>query len=63
MEGIDTVDAILSKIYLKADFEKKDKEKEERAKIDIRKLKINRLEKLILPTSPISLMIDHTKKI
>nr|WP_294861142.1 hypothetical protein [uncultured Fluviicola sp.] len=63
MEGIETIDAVLSKVYPKKDFEKKDKEKEERTKIDIKKMKMDRLEKLLVPTSPISLMINHSKKI
>ncbi|WP_341899736.1 hypothetical protein [Fluviicola taffensis] len=63
MEGIETVDAILSKVYPKADFEKKDKEREERAKIDIKKLKMDRLEKLLVASAPISLIIDSKKKL
>lgn len=63
MEGIETVDAILSRNFPRIDFERKDKEKESRAKIDIKKLKIVHLEKLLVPTLPISLMIDHKKKL
>ncbi|MNU93367.1 hypothetical protein D3C71_833090 [compost metagenome] len=63
MEGIETADAILSQIYPKVDFEKKDREKEERARIDIKKLKMDRLEKVFVPVSPISLMINHTEKL
>lgn len=63
MEGIETVDAILSKFYPKADFEKKDNKREERAKIDIKRLKMDRLEKLSVSSAPISLMIDSKKKL
>lgn len=63
MEGIETVDAILSRIYPRIDFEQKDKRKESNAKIDIKKLKMDHLEKLLVPTLPISLMIDHKKKL
>jgi hypothetical protein len=63
MEGIETADAILSKVFPKSDFEKKDREREERVKIDIKKLKMDHLEKLLVPVSPVSLMIDDTRKI
>lgn len=63
MEGIETVDAILSKFYPKADFEKKDNKIEESVKIDIKRLKMDRLEKLLVFSAPISLIIDSKKKL
>jgi hypothetical protein len=62
MEGIGTADALLSQVYPRAAFEKKDREREERARIDIRRLKMDRLEKLMLPATPVSLMLNHAKK-
>lgn len=62
MEGIETADAILSQIYPKVHFEKKDRVKEERVCIDIRKLKMDRLEQVFVPVSPISLIINHMEK-
>ncbi|MNJ83698.1 hypothetical protein D3C87_11200 [compost metagenome] len=63
MEGIETADAILSQVYPKAHFEIKDQAKEARARIDIKKLKMDRLEQVFVPASPISLMINHTEKL
>lgn len=62
MEGIETADAILSQIYPKTDFEMKDKAKEECVRIEIRKLKMDRLEQVFVPVSPVSLMINHAEK-
>lgn len=62
MEGIETADAILSQVYPKAHFEKKDQVKEESARIDIRKLKMDRLEQVFVPVSPISLIVNHAEK-
>lgn len=61
MEGIGTADAILSQVYPQSDFAEKDRLKQERVYIAIRQFKMDRLEKLHLPLSPVSLMIDHTK--
>ncbi len=63
MEGIETVDAILSTLYPGADFEQKMKLREERAKIDIKQLKMDRLESVCEPLTPISLIMDYTQKI
>lgn len=62
MEGIETVDAILSTVYPGSDFDRKMKQREERAKIDIKQIKMDRLESVFEPLSPVSLMIDFTKK-
>lgn len=63
MEGIETADAILSRVYLKVHFEEKDQAKEKKVCIDIRKLKMDRLEQVFLPVSPVSLIINHEKKL
>lgn len=63
MEGIETADAILSKIFPGADLEQKMNKTEEPARITIQKLKMDRLECLYEPMSPISLMIDYSKKL
>ena len=63
MEGIETADAILSKVYPKSDFEKKDQVKEGQRKLEIRRLRMDRLEELLVPVHPISLMINHAKKL
>ncbi|TSJ46719.1 hypothetical protein [Fluviicola chungangensis] len=63
MEGINTADALLSKNFPVADLDQKMKKKEERARIAIQKLKMDRLECLNEPLSPISLIIDYSKKI
>ncbi|MNK00442.1 hypothetical protein D3C87_182270 [compost metagenome] len=63
MEGIETVDAILSQEYPKTTFEAKDKVKAERTYIAIRKFKINRLEQVLVPVSPVSLIICPTEKL
>ena len=63
MEGIETADAILSQVYPKSDFEEKDRTKEKQVKIAINQFKMDRLEKLHLPLSPISLMIDAAKRL
>lgn len=63
MEGIETVDAILAQVYPKVDFESKDKVREESVRIDIRKLKMDRLEQVFVPVSPISLIINHAEKL
>jgi hypothetical protein len=62
MEGIGTADALLSQVYPKAAFEEKDKEREEFVGTDIQKFKMDRLEKLLVPPAPISLMLNHAKK-
>lgn len=62
MEGIETVDAILATVYPGSDFDRKMKQREERTKIDIKKLKMDRLESVFEPLSPVSLIIDHAKK-
>lgn len=63
MEGIETADAILSKNFPGVDLDQKRKQREERARITIQKLKMDRLECLYEPTSPISLMIDYSQKL
>ncbi len=63
MEGIGTADAILSQVYPKSNFEEKDRAKEKQVIIAITQFKMDRLEKLHLPLSPISLIIDATKKL
>ncbi|MGV3612690.1 MAG: hypothetical protein ACO1N0_17150 [Fluviicola sp.] len=63
MEGIETVDAILSMVYPGSDFDRKMKQREERAKIDIKQIKMDRLESVFVPLFPVSLMIDHSQKI
>nr|WP_294860146.1 hypothetical protein [uncultured Fluviicola sp.] len=63
MEGIKTADAILSKNFPGVDLDKKRKQREERTSITIQKLKMDRLECLYEPMSPISLMIDYSQKI
>lgn len=62
MEGIETVDAILSQIYPKAHFEAKDQAKAGSARMEIQKLKMDRLEQVFVPVSPISLIINHIEK-
>lgn len=63
MEGIETADAILSKHFPAADLDQKLKQRKERTRITIQKLKMDRLECLHEPMSPISLMIDYSQKI
>lgn len=63
MEGIETADAILSKKFPGVDLDQKIKQRKERARITIQKLKMDRLESLYEPVSPISLMIDYSKKL
>jgi hypothetical protein len=63
MEGIETADAILSNVYPKSDFEKKDKIKKGQVKIDIRRLRMDKVEELLIPAHPISLMINYSKKL
>ncbi len=63
MEGIETVDAILSQVFPKSDFEKKDKAKEQRAKVEIRQLRLDKVEELLVPVQPISLMINYSQKL
>ena len=62
MEGIETVDAILAKVYPKTDFEQKDKAREAQANIEIARLKLDRVKELMIPPQPISLMINHAEK-
>lgn len=63
MEGIETADAILAKKFPGADLDQKRKQREGRARITIQKLKMDRLECLHEPLSPISLMIDYSQKL
>lgn len=63
MEGIETADAILSKVFPGADLGQKMKRREKQARITIQRLKMDRLECLYEPLSPISLMIDYSQKI
>ena len=63
MEGIETVDAILSKVFPGEELEQKFKKMDNQAKINIKRLKMDRLECLHEPLSPISLIIDYSKKI
>lgn len=63
MEGIETADAILAKIFPGEDLEQTMKRRKEQARITIQKLKMDRLECLHEPLSPISLMIDYSQKL
>jgi hypothetical protein len=63
MEGIETVDAILSKVFPGSELDQKMKRREKQASITIRKLKMDRLECLHEPMLPLSLMIDYSKKL
>lgn len=63
MEGIETADALLAQVYPKTDFETKDQMREKRANITIKRFRMDRLEKLLVPALPVSLMIDSTKKL
>lgn len=63
MEGIETADALLSQVYPKADFTAKDRAKKDRANIAIERLKMDRLENLLVPTQPVSLLVNPTKKL
>lgn len=63
MEGIETADAILAQVYPKTDFETKDRLRMDRASIDIHRLKLDRLEKLLVPALPVSLIMRHDQQI
>ena len=63
MEGIETADAILSKIFPGGDLDQKMKKREERTRITIQRFKLDCLECLYEPVSPISLIIDYSQKI
>lgn len=63
MEGIETADAILSQVFPGADLDQKMKRREKQARITIQKLKMNRLECVHEPLSPLSLIIDYSQKI
>lgn len=63
MEGIETADAILSQVYPKTNFEQKDKALEARANVEIARLKMDQVKELFIPMHPISLMINHVRKL